>query len=151
VDAAEIEAWETLTVCTREGGPHVTHLAIRRAVRHTSRLTRLLLTLSLYFAASLTLAAVVGDQAGLKAMQRSGVPVHHAPGGTQGLQRLPGGTVATVIGTARAGRWLQTHLPDHRTEWISARYVGWTLTASPQCHGAGGTVVDLGRGGTGGL
>jgi hypothetical protein len=83
-----IEAWEALTVCTREGGPHVTHLAIRRAVCHTPRLTWLLLTLSLCSAASLTFAAVVGDQVELKAMQRSGVPVHHAPGGTQGFQPI---------------------------------------------------------------
>jgi hypothetical protein len=91
----------------------------------------LLLMVSWCFAAHRTYAAVVGDQVELKATQRSGVPFHHAPGSTHSFQRVPSGTVATVVGLDRAGNWLQLRLADHRTGWIVARYVGRTLTASP--------------------
>ena len=43
------------------------HLAIRRAARCTSFLTRFLLTLSLFLAADIAFAAATGDQVELKA------------------------------------------------------------------------------------
>src|SRR4029453_11339141 len=101
----------------------MTHRAICPAVRHASRVVCLLL-LSLFDAAGLAVAAVAGDQVELTATPRSGVPLHRAPGGTQRFQRVPGGTVATVMGTAQEGRWLQIRLPDQRTGWIARRYWG---------------------------
>jgi hypothetical protein len=109
----------------------MTPLPIRRAVRHTAGLTRLLLTVSLCVTAGLTFAAAVGDQVELRATHPAGVPFHHAPGGTQTFQRVPGGTVATVTALARDGRWLQLRLADARTGWIAARYVGRTIAGSP--------------------
>jgi endonuclease/exonuclease/phosphatase family metal-dependent hydrolase len=67
----------------------------------------------------------------LKATHPAGVPFHSAPGGSQTFQRVPGGTVATVIDTAREGRWLQIRLADARTGWIAARYVGRTIAGAP--------------------
>jgi hypothetical protein len=58
------------------------------------------------FAAGLTFAAAVGDQVEFNATHLAGVPLHNAPGGTQTFQRVPSGTVATVIDTARDGRWV---------------------------------------------
>jgi hypothetical protein len=84
----------------------MTPLSLRRAFRHTACLTQLLLTVSLCFAAGLTFAAAVGDQVELNATHPAGVPLHNAPGGTQTFQRVPSGTVATVIDTARDGRWV---------------------------------------------
>jgi hypothetical protein len=109
----------------------MTPLPIRWAVRYTASLTRLLLTVSLCCAAGLTCAAAVGDQVELNATHPAGVPLHHAPGGTQTFQRVPGGTVATVMATARDGRWLQLRFADARTGWIAARYVGRTIAGSP--------------------
>jgi hypothetical protein len=100
-------------------------LSICAAVRHATGLTLLLLTVSLFCVAGLTCAAAVGDQVELKATHPAGVPFHHAPGGTQTFQRVPGGTVATVMGTARDGRWLQLRLPDQRTGWITERGCHW--------------------------
>jgi hypothetical protein len=104
---------------------------IRRAARCTSSLTRLLVILSLFFAAGITFAAAVGDQVELKATHQAGVPFHKAPGGGQTFQRVPGGTVATVIDLARGGSWLQLRLADARTGWITTRYVGRTIASSP--------------------
>jgi endonuclease/exonuclease/phosphatase family metal-dependent hydrolase len=87
--------------------------------------------LALLLTASLAWTAAVGDQVALQATHQAGVPFHHAPGGTQGFQRVPNGTVATVIDTAREGRWLQLRLADARTGWIAARYVGRTIAGSP--------------------
>ena len=109
----------------------MTPLSLRRAVRHTAYLTHLLLTVSLCFAAGLCFAAAVGDQVELNATHPAGVPLHNAPGGTQTFQRVPGGTVATVMDTARDGRWLQLRLADARTGWIAARYVGRTIAGAP--------------------
>ena len=89
--------------------------------------TLLLWCVSLFGAARLTYAAVVGDQVELRAIHQAGVPFHNAPGGGQTFQRVPGGTVGTVTALAHDGRWLQLHLADERTGWVSARYVGRTL------------------------
>ena len=82
------------------------HLAIRRAIRCPSCITLLLLTLSLCFTAGSAFAAAIGDQVELNATHPAGVPFHSAPGGTPKFQRVPDGTVATVIDSARelAGR-----------------------------------------------
>lgn len=49
----------------------------------------------------------------------------------QVLPRVPGGTVGTVAALAREGRWLQLRLTDARTGWVTARYVGRTISGSP--------------------
>jgi hypothetical protein len=67
----------------------------------------------------------------LKATHQAGVPFLNAPGGTPTFQRVPTGTVATVMGLDRGGRWLQIRLPDQRTGWMAARYVGRTIAGSP--------------------
>jgi endonuclease/exonuclease/phosphatase family metal-dependent hydrolase len=107
------------------------HRAIRGAARGPSLLTLLLLTLSLVFAAGIAFSATVGDQVELRATHQAGVPFHNAPGGTPKFQRVPTGTIATVIGIDRGGSWLQLRLPDARTGWIAARYVGRTIAGSP--------------------
>jgi endonuclease/exonuclease/phosphatase family metal-dependent hydrolase len=91
----------------------------------------LLLAILLWLTASTALAAAIGDQVELHATHQAGVPFHSAPGGTPKFQRVPGGTVATVIDAAREGSWLQLRLADTRTGWISARYVGRTIADSP--------------------
>jgi hypothetical protein len=106
-------------------------LAVRRAARGTSPFTALLLTLSLSIAPDSAFAAAVGDQVELRATHPAGVPLHSAPGGGQTFQRVPGGTVATVIDLARGGSWLQLRLADARTGWIAGRYVGRTLAGAP--------------------
>jgi endonuclease/exonuclease/phosphatase family metal-dependent hydrolase len=75
-------------------------------------------------------AAVIGDQVELKASQQAGVPFHTIPGGTHMFQRVPSGTVATVIDLAREGRWLHLRLADQRTGWVATRYVGRTISGS---------------------
>ena len=109
----------------------MTHLTIRRAARRIPLRTPLLLALILSLVAGLAFAATIGDQVELKATQPSGVPFHNAPGGGQTFQRVPGGTVATVIDLARGGSWLQLRLTDARTGWITTRYVGRTIAGSP--------------------
>jgi Bacterial SH3 domain len=91
----------------------------------------LLLTLGLCIASDLALAAAVGDRVELRATHPAGVPLHSAPGGSQRFERVPGGTVATVIGLDRGGSWLELRVPDERTGWISARYVGRTMAGPP--------------------
>jgi hypothetical protein len=76
-------------------------------------------------------AAVVGDQVELKATHHAGVPFHQAPGGTKKFQRVPTGTIGTVMDLAREGRWLEIRLSDQRTGWIASRYVGRTIAGSP--------------------
>ena len=107
------------------------HLVIRWAARDTSFVGLLLWTISLFGATGLTLAAVVGDQVELRATHPAGVPLHSAPGGSPKFQRVPGGTVATVMALDRGGSWLQIRVPDARTGWIAARYVGRTIAGSP--------------------
>jgi uncharacterized protein YgiM (DUF1202 family) len=97
------------------------HLVIRRALRCALSFTPLLVILSLLVATSIAFAAMIGDHVELNATHQAGVPFHHALGGTHGFQRVPSGTAATVIGTAREGRWLQLRLADARTGWIAAR------------------------------
>jgi hypothetical protein len=82
------------------------HLSSRRAASFTPSFTLLLVTLSVFLAVSIAFAAV-GDQVELKATHQAGVPFHNAPGGTPQFQRVPTGTVATVIGLDRGGSWLQ--------------------------------------------
>jgi hypothetical protein len=67
----------------------------------------------------------------LNATHQAGIPLHKAPSGGQTFQRVPGGTVATVIDLARGGSWLQLRLADARTGWITTRYVGRTIAGSP--------------------
>lgn len=107
------------------------HRSIRRAVRCALSLTALLCTLSLLLATGIAFAAAVGDQVELNATHPAGVPFHNAPGGSHTFQRVPTGTVAALIDTERGGRWLQLRLPDQRTGWILARYVGRTIAGSP--------------------
>jgi hypothetical protein len=121
---------QRMSYCYPEGGHYMMHLSIRRAVRCTSCVTLLLLALSLFVAAGITCAATVGDQVELKATHQAGVPFHNAPGGSQQFQRVPSGTVGTVIDLARGGSWLQLRLADQRTGWIAARYVGRTIAGS---------------------
>lgn len=80
---------------------------------------------------TMVLAAALGDQVERKATHPAGVPFHGAAGGTPTFQRLPDGTVATVISLGRDGRWLQLRLADHRTGWIAERYVRRTITGAP--------------------
>jgi Bacterial SH3 domain len=105
--------------------------SIRRAVRCTSFFTPLFLTLSLWFAANNALAAAIGDQVELKATHQAGVPFHNAPGGTKEFQRIPHGTRAQVVDVAKDGQWLKLSLPDGRTGWVSARYLGGTTAGAP--------------------
>jgi hypothetical protein len=107
------------------------HLAIHCAACCLSFRTSLLVTLSVWLAASLAFAAAIGDQVELTATHRAGVPFHTARGGTPTFQRVPTGTIATVIDMARAGSWLHIRLPDQRTGWIAVRYVGRTIAGSP--------------------
>jgi hypothetical protein len=106
-------------------------LSVHRAMRHPSWPTCLLLVVSLGVTASLAGPAAIGDQVALKATHAAGVPFHSAPGSSRPFQRVPGGTVATVIGLHRGGRWFQLRLPDQRTGWITARYVGRVIASSP--------------------
>ena len=103
------------------------HLATRGTVSFIQRI----LILSLCFAANMAVAATVGDQVELNTTHQAGVPFHSAPGGSKTFQRVPDGTVATVLDTAREGRSLQLRLADQRTGWIATRYVGRTITGSP--------------------
>jgi Bacterial SH3 domain len=80
--------------------------------------------------ASTALAAAIGDQVELKATHRAGVPFHREPRGTSDFQRIPDGTKVTVIDTAKGDQWLKLSLPDDRTGWIAARYVGRTIAGS---------------------
>jgi endonuclease/exonuclease/phosphatase family metal-dependent hydrolase len=95
------------------------------------RFTPLFLTLALLCTTNITLAATVGDQIELHATHPAGVPFHNAPGGGSTFQRVPSGTLATVIDLDRGGRWLQLRFADARTGWIAARYVGRTMAGSP--------------------
>jgi hypothetical protein len=108
------------------------HVAIRHAGRRASSLAPLLLTLSLCFTTGIALAAAIGDQVELRTTHRAGVPFHNAPGGTPKFHRVPDGTVAAVIDVDRGGRWLQLRLPDTRTGWMAARYVGHTIAGTPR-------------------
>ena len=107
------------------------HLTIRSVAFRIPLRTPLLLALILSLVAGLAFAAAIGDQVELKAMHQAGVPFHNAPGGGQTFQRVPGGTVATVIDLARGGSWLQLRLADARIGWITTRYVGRTIAGSP--------------------
>jgi micrococcal nuclease len=107
------------------------HRSIRRATRCTSSLTALLVILSLFLAASIAIAATVGDQVELKATHQTGVPLHQEPRGTNVFQRIPEGTRAQVIDVANNGQWLKLSLPDGRTGWVSARYLGGTTAGAP--------------------
>ena len=97
---------------------------IRWATRRTLCVGACLWTISLFGVASITVAAVVGDQVELRATHQAGVPFHSAPGGTPTFQRVPAGTVATMTDLARDGRWLELRLADARAGWVAARYVG---------------------------
>ena len=107
------------------------HLTIRSVAFRIPLRTPLLLALILSLVAGLAFAAAIGDQVELKATHQAGVPFHNAPGGGQTFQRVPGGTVATVIDLARGGSWLQLRLADARIGWITTRYVGRTIAGSP--------------------
>jgi len=107
------------------------HLFVRRAARCTSSLTPLLVILSLFLAVSIAIAATVGDQVEHKATHQAGVPLHQEPRGTNDFQRIPDGTRAQVIDLAKDGQWLKLSLPDGRTGWVSARYLGGTTAGAP--------------------
>jgi endonuclease/exonuclease/phosphatase family metal-dependent hydrolase len=82
-------------------------------------------------ALSVAFAAAIGDQIELRATHQAGVPFHSAPGGTPTFQRVPDGTVGTVMDLARDNRWLELRLADARTGWVAARYVGRTIAGGP--------------------
>ena len=86
--------------------------------------------LGLLLTASLAWTAAVGDQVTLQARHRAGVPLHQEPHGTHEVQRIPGGTKATVTALAQDGRWLQLALPDGRTGWVTSSYIS-DLTEVP--------------------
>jgi hypothetical protein len=107
------------------------HRSIRRAAHCTSSLTALLVILSLFLAASIAIAATVGDHVELNATHQAGVPLHQEPRGTNDFQRIPDGTRAHVIDVAKDGQWLKLSLPDGRTGWVTSRYVRSSATGSP--------------------
>lgn len=76
-------------------------------------------------------AAVIGDPVELKATNQAGVPVHQEPRGTNGFQRVPVGTRATVLEVAQDGRWLKLSLPSGRTGWVTSRDVSQPATGTP--------------------
>jgi hypothetical protein len=100
-------------------------------ISRTGQLIAFLAVLIPLLAGTCVFATAVGDQVELYATHLTGVPSHDAPGGSPTFQRIPTGTVATVIGLERGGRWLQLRLPDQRTGWIAARYLGRTIVGSP--------------------
>jgi hypothetical protein len=67
------------------------------APRRIPFITSLFLALCAFWIVTIAFAATVGDQVELRAMHQAGVPFHNAPGGSQKFQRVPTGTVATVI------------------------------------------------------
>jgi micrococcal nuclease len=71
------------------------------------------------------------DQLELKARHRDGVPLHREPHGSNDFQRVPNGTKATVIDLTKDAHWLKLSLPDGRTGWVSARYIGDTAAGQP--------------------
>jgi hypothetical protein len=64
----------------------------------------ILALVTLYALRSLVSAAVVGERVELHARHPAGVPLHKEPRGTHDVQRVPDGTVATVMDLAQAGR-----------------------------------------------
>src|SRR5919198_5565266 len=109
----------------------MTPLLVRRAARRISLLTSLLGILSLILAAGIAFGAAVGDQVELQARIRAGVPLHQEPHGSNDFQRVPNGTKATVIDLTKDGHWLNLSLPDGRTGWVSARYIGDAAAGLP--------------------
>src|SRR5688572_14621738 len=101
------------------------------ALFRTARLMVVLAVLLPLLSSASVFAASIGDQVELKATHQAGVPFHQSPGGSPKFERVPTGTVATVIDLARDDRWLQIRLPDARTGWIASRYVGRTIAGSP--------------------
>jgi hypothetical protein len=81
------------------------YFLLRLPLRFT--LKPLLCTLSVFLAASMALAAAIGDQVELKATHRAGIPFHQEPRGTNHFQRVPDGTQAHVIDVAKGGQWLK--------------------------------------------
>jgi hypothetical protein len=77
-------------------------------------------------------AAVVGDRVERRASPPAGVPLHQERRGTHDVQRVPEGTVATVMALAPKGRWLKRYVPDGRTGWMTAPYVRRTLAPASQ-------------------
>ena len=73
------------TALLPEGGHAMICLAIWRAVRCSPFVTSLLCLVTLFCAAGITVAAVVGDQVELKATHQAGVPLHQEPRGTNDL------------------------------------------------------------------
>jgi endonuclease YncB( thermonuclease family) len=101
------------------------------AARSIPLLTSLFLALSVCWMVCSAFAAAVGEQVELKASHRDGVPLHQEPRGRHDFQRVPDGTRATVIDMAGGGQWLKLSLPDGRTGWVSARYIGDTAAGAP--------------------
>jgi hypothetical protein len=97
--------------------------AIRRAVRRALFVAPLLCLVSLFCAADIVSAMVVGDQVELKGTHQAGIPLPKELRGTNNFQRVPDGTKATVIEVAPDGRWVKLSLPNGRTGLVSPRYV----------------------------
>jgi Staphylococcal nuclease homologue len=106
------------------------HHRDRHAGRPMHGLSPLLVTLSVFLAASIAFAAAVGDQVELKATHQAGIPFHQEPRGTDSFQRIPDGTRAQAIDIAKNGQWLKLSLPDGRTGWVTSRYVRSSATGS---------------------
>jgi Bacterial SH3 domain len=107
------------------------HHRDRHAGRPMHGLSPLLVTLSVFLAASIAFAAAVGDQVELKATHQAGIPFHQEPRGTDSFQRIPDGTRAQVIEVVKNGQWLKLSLPDGRTGWVTSRYVRSSAPGAP--------------------
>src|SRR5215475_7700903 len=103
----------------------------RHAGRPMHGLAPLLVTLSVFLAASIAFAAAVGDQVELMAMHQAGIPFHQEPRGTNSFHRLPDATRAQVIDAAKSGQWLKRSLPDGRTGWVTSRHVSSPTARAP--------------------
>jgi len=67
----------------------------------------------------------------LRATHHEGVPLHPGPLAGASFERVPDGTVVTVIGRADGGHWLNIRTPAGRAGWIIERYVGETISGGP--------------------
>ncbi|MBM3814070.1 MAG: hypothetical protein FJW20_20780 [Acidimicrobiia bacterium] len=77
-------------------------------------------------------APAVGASVELRGTHHLGVPLHKKVGGSDDFDRVPHGARAKVEEVQEEGRWLRiTLVPSGRAEWISSRYVGRVLPASP--------------------
>src|SRR5687768_2234827 len=96
--------------CSSEGGHAMIDRVMHRAVRCTALVSLFLYLVTLFCGAGIGFAVSVGDLVEIKATHQAGIPFYNASGGSHTFQRVPSGTVGTVIGTARNGSWLQLNV-----------------------------------------